>query len=97
MSTTRTDDSRYARLRRDNVVAAVVHAAQAVAVVVLATDFTLPVTGSYLAGPPGSPPGEAVTLWDVPIPLAIAAFLVLSYLPLMAAFSLWFVAWTAGR
>jgi hypothetical protein len=80
MSTTRTDDSRYARLRRDNVVAAVVHAAQAVAVVVLATDFTLPVTGSYLAGPPGSPPGEAVTLWDVPIPLAIAAFLVLSSL-----------------
>ncbi|GGK82331.1 heliorhodopsin HeR [Ornithinimicrobium pekingense] len=78
MDSTRTDDARFTGLRRYNVVAAVVHAAQAVAVVALATDFTLPVTGSYLAGPPGSPPGEPVTLWDVSIPLAVAAFLALS-------------------
>ncbi|MGC0250281.1 heliorhodopsin HeR [Pseudactinotalea sp. Z1748] len=78
--TTAIDSSRYTGLRRYNIIAAVVHAAQAVAVVLLATDFTLPITASYLAGPPGSPPGEAVTLWDVPIPLAIATFLVLSAL-----------------
>ena len=78
--TTEIDPSRYAGLRRYNITAAVVHAAQAVAVMLLATDFTLPITASYLAGPPGSPPGEAVTLWDVPIPLAIATFLVLSAL-----------------
>ncbi|WP_324651260.1 heliorhodopsin HeR [Georgenia sp. H159] len=80
MSTTEDDRGRFTGLRRYNVLAAVVHAVQAVLVVLLATDFTLPVTGSYLAGPPGSPPGEAVTLWDVPIPLAIAAFLALSAL-----------------
>ncbi|RJN32151.1 heliorhodopsin HeR [Nesterenkonia natronophila] len=80
MSPTKLDASRYAALRRYNILAAVVHAVQALAVVLLATDFTLPVTASYLAGPPGTPPGEAVTLWDVPIPLAIAAFLVLSAL-----------------
>jgi hypothetical protein len=80
MSTMKLDASRYAALRRYNILAAVVHAAQAVAVVLLATDFTLPVTASYLAGPPGTPLGEAVTLWDAPIPLAIAAFLILSAL-----------------
>ena len=40
MSTTQTDQSRYTRLRTLNWIAAAVHAAQAVAVVVLATDFT---------------------------------------------------------
>ena len=55
--TTEIDPSRYAGLRRYNITAAVVHAAQAVAVMLLATDFTLPITASYLAGPPGSPPG----------------------------------------
>ena len=67
-----------AGLRRYNLIAAAVHAAQAIAVVILATDFTLPVTGTYLEGPPGTAPGEPVTLWDVPIPLAIAVFLALS-------------------
>lgn len=80
MNTKEIDAGRYAGLRKYNVVAAVVHAAQAVAVLILATDFTLPLTASYLAGPPGSPPGDPVTLWDVPIPLAIAAFLILSSL-----------------
>ncbi len=40
--------ARYSGLRRYNIIAAVVHAAQAVAVVLLATDFTLPVTATYL-------------------------------------------------
>lgn len=80
MSTHQTDPSRYTRLRTLNWVAAAVHAAQAVVVVVLATDFTLPVTATYLSGPPGTPPGEQVTLWDLPTALAIAAFLALSAL-----------------
>ena len=73
-----TDGQRVARLRSLNWIAAGVHAAQAVAVVALATDFTLPVTATYLSGPPGTPPGEQVTLWDLSTPLAIAAFLALS-------------------
>ena len=80
MSTTQTDEARYTGLRRYNIIAAVVHAVQAVLVVVLATDFTLPVTGTYMAGPPGTPPTDAVTLVDLPVPLAIAAFLALSAL-----------------
>ncbi|WP_182354782.1 heliorhodopsin HeR [Flaviflexus huanghaiensis] len=70
--------ARYSRLRRYNIIAAVVHAAQAVAVVLLATDFTLPVTATYLAGPPGTPPGDSVLLWDLSTPMLIALFLALS-------------------
>ena len=62
-----TDEGRYTWLRRYNVVAAVVHAAQAVAVVALATDFTLPVTASYLAGPPGTPRNYGGSLGGTPV------------------------------
>ena len=68
------------RLRGSNAVAALLHAVQAVAVFALATDFALPVTGTYLAGPPGTPPQDAVTLFDIPTGLAVAAFLALSAL-----------------
>ncbi|MEO7352136.1 MAG: hypothetical protein ABIW17_09575 [Marmoricola sp.] len=40
-------------LHRANAVAAALHAVQAVAVLLLATDFALPVTASYMAGPTG--------------------------------------------
>ena len=70
---------RYRSLRRYNVVAAVAHAAQAVVVVALATSFSLPVTGTFLAGPPGTP-GETVQLFDVSVGLAVAGFLALSAL-----------------
>ena len=67
-------------LRRWNLALAALHLAQAVAVVVLASDFAITVTGSFPAGPPGAdvPPPEA--LFDVPIGAAIAAFLVLAAL-----------------
>src|SRR5690606_41245538 len=80
MSTGQTEGARYRGLRRYNIIAAVVHAVQAVLIVVLAADFTLPVTGTYMAGPPGTPPSDAVTLWDLPVPPAIEAFLALSAL-----------------
>jgi hypothetical protein len=65
-------------LRRDNVVAALVHLVQAVAVLVLATGFALPVTASYLEGPPGTAPQDPVTLFDIRTAVAVAAFLGLS-------------------
>ncbi|MEJ7762208.1 MAG: heliorhodopsin HeR [Thermomicrobiales bacterium] len=42
------------RLRVGNVVIGVVHLAQALAILALSNDFSLPVTGLYLQGPPGS-------------------------------------------
>ena len=68
------------RLRRDNVIAGLFHLAQAVVVLVLATSFALPVTASFLAGPPGSPPQSPTTLFSVNIAILVAAFLLLSAL-----------------
>ena len=65
-------------LRRDNVIAALVHLVQAVAVLALATGFALPVTASYLEGPPGTAPQDPVTLFDIRTGVAVAAFLGLS-------------------
>ncbi|HZG93522.1 MAG TPA: heliorhodopsin HeR [Mycobacteriales bacterium] len=72
------DDGRLARLRRTNLGAAALHAVQATLIVALANDFALPVTGTYLAGPPGTVPADPVTLFDVPTGLACAAFLAVS-------------------
>jgi hypothetical protein len=71
---------RLADLRRWNLALTVLHLAQAVGVLVLASDFAITVTASFPAGPPGSdvPPPES--LFDVPIGAAIAAFLVLAAL-----------------
>jgi len=71
-------DSRYASLRRYNLVAAAFHAVQAALVVALSNDFTLPVTATYLEGPPGTTPSESITLLDTPIGLAVAGFFALS-------------------
>ena len=65
-------------LRRYNVVAAVLHAVQAALVLALANDFTLPVTATYLAGPPGSTPSDTVTLLNSSVALGVAAFFALS-------------------
>ncbi|MBS3942157.1 MAG: heliorhodopsin HeR [Actinobacteria bacterium] len=71
---------RLTNLKQWNLALSVLHLVQAVAVVVLASDFAITVTGSFPAGPPGAdvPPPEA--LFDVPIGAAIAVFLGLAAL-----------------
>lgn len=69
------------RLRRWNLGLAALHGAQAVAIVVLANDFAIPVTVSYLEGAPGpEAPTGSTTLFDLRFSWAIAAFLVLAAL-----------------
>lgn len=65
-------------LRRWNIGMGALHALQAIAVLALATAFVLPVTGSFLAGPPGTPPGAPTTLFEVSIAWGVALFLALS-------------------
>jgi hypothetical protein len=67
-----------ARLRRYNIGMGALHALQAVAVLLLANSFTLPVTGTFLAGPPGSPAAEPVRLANVSVAWGVASFLFLS-------------------
>jgi hypothetical protein len=65
-------------LRRWNLVLTVLHLAQAIAVLVLASDFVVSVTRSLPTGPPGTPPGSAERLFDVRIGAAVALFLALA-------------------
>ena len=58
---------RITSLRRWNLGLGLLHAIQAVAILALATAFALPVTASFLQGPPGTPAGAPTTLVDVPI------------------------------
>jgi hypothetical protein len=72
------DQPRFASLRRYNLIAGAFHAAQAALVLVLSNDFSLPVTGTYLAGPPGTTPSDTVTILDTRVGWAVAGFLALS-------------------
>jgi heliorhodopsin len=76
----------YRRLRVWNSSLAGLHAAQALLILVLSTGFALPITISFLEGPPGTA-STTDTVYDLPIGPAVAAFLLLAALDhgLMAA------------
>jgi len=69
---------RLANLRRWNLGLAVLHAVQAVVVLVLAGSFAITVTSSFPNGPPGAPATTPARLFDVRIGWAVAAFLALA-------------------
>ncbi len=68
---------RIRRLRAFNLVMALFHGAQGVAILALSTSFTIPVVIHALTGPPGSP-SETSTLFDLNVAWAVAAFLFVS-------------------
>jgi hypothetical protein len=72
---------RLTRLRAWNIGVGVVLAIEAVAIALLTNGFTLPVTATYMSGPPGTP-AELTTLFDVPLGWGIFAFVAISALAL---------------
>lgn len=74
------DDERLVGLRRWNLGLTVLHAAQAVVILVLASGFAITVTTSYPTGPPGATPAAPTALFDVAIGPAVAVFLFLAAL-----------------
>ena len=78
VSTVQIDDSTFGRLRTQNIVLAGLHAIQGIAVLLLSNDFAIPVTATFLEGPPGSGVGSPDTLFDLNIAWGVAAFLFLS-------------------
>ncbi len=79
-------------LRRDNLIVGLIHLAQVLILVILSNDFSLPVTESFLSGPPGvTAPGSPETIWDLPLGYAVAFFLLLAAIDhlLMAAPGVW--------
>jgi hypothetical protein len=73
-------DERLIDLRRWNLGLTALHAAQAVLVLVLASDFAITVTSSFPTGPPGTTPSAPEALFDIPIGAAVAVFLGLAAL-----------------
>lgn len=71
---------RLADLRRWNIGLTVLHAVQAIVILVLATDFAITVTSTFPEGPPGTRVPAPDALFDVRIGLAIAVFLGLAAL-----------------
>lgn len=69
---------RLARLRAYNLVMGLLHAAQGVAILLLANTFALPVTATFLEGPPGSAPPALEPLFEVRVAWGVAAFVFLS-------------------
>ncbi len=72
-----TDDT-LVGLRRWNLGLTVLHAAQAVAILVLGSGFAISVTSTFPQGPPGTEPPAPSALFDVRVAVAITVFLFLA-------------------
>jgi hypothetical protein len=72
------DKNTQRSLRKINVIAGVFHATLAIIILAASNSFSLPVTATYLAGPPGSVYTDPVTLFSVPLGFAVFLFLALS-------------------
>jgi Heliorhodopsin len=84
-------------LRKLNIIAGVFHATLALTILYFSNTFSLPVTATYLAGPPGSTFTAPVTLFDVRVGYAVALFLALSALfHFIVASKPFFARYTAG-
>jgi len=66
--------SQLGGIRRWNLIAGFAHLAQLIAILALANNFSLPVTATYMAGPPGTPPSQPVVLFDSRIAWGVALF-----------------------
>ena len=80
----------FAGLRKLNLVAGFAHLAQMVLVLVLASDFSLPITAAYVFGPPGTPPNDPVTIFESRIAWGVALFFALSAFFHFVVASRWF-------
>jgi hypothetical protein len=78
MAATGVDEHTLRSLRRWNSALTLLHVGQALAVLVLATDFAITVTRSLPTGPPGTQVGSPEAVFDLPIGAAVAAFLLLA-------------------
>lgn len=74
------DDAALLGLRRWNFGLTVLHLAQALAILLLASNFAITVIASYAQGPPGTDLAEPTSILDVRIGVAVAVFLALAAL-----------------
>ena len=70
-------EQRFRQLRIWNIVVGLILAVQAVMIAVLTNDFSLPVIGTFMEGPPGTAPGMQ-ELFSIPTGWGVFAFLAIS-------------------
>lgn len=78
MTTTPLEPGSAASLRRLNLLVGAAHAAQAVVLLAIATSASLPVTASFLTGPPGAGEYGSASLGSLRVDWLVAAFLLLA-------------------
>jgi Heliorhodopsin len=66
------------RLRRANVLLALVHAGQALLILAIGATLAIPITAQWAEGPPGTALAPPDTLFDLSVRWAVAAFLLLA-------------------
>lgn len=74
-------EGRFRNLRWWNIGVGLVLAVQAIVMAVLASDFKLPVTATYMQGPPGTE-GELIRIGSLPLAWGTFAFMAISALAL---------------
>ena len=82
MNVTQPSEKRFNNLRTWNIVVGLVLAVQAVLMAILTNDFKLPVTATFMSGPPGTAP-ELHHLFDIPTGWGVFAFLAISAIALL--------------
>ncbi|MDJ0790775.1 MAG: heliorhodopsin HeR [Acidimicrobiia bacterium] len=73
-----TSESQWTRLRWYNIGMGSLHAIQGIIVLILANDFSLPVTGAFLDGPPGVTDPTLTELFRYSVAWGVALFLFMS-------------------
>lgn len=73
-------DKQIKPLRNWNIAAGLLHFASMIAVLVLSNSFSLPITATYMTGPPGTAPTSPIELFSNNVSYTIALFLGLSAL-----------------
>ena len=71
-------DAQLASLKKWNISAGLLHLSSMIAVLLLSNNFSLPVTATYMTGPPGSTFTEPIRLFSNNVSYTIALFLGLS-------------------
>ncbi|MEI7683281.1 MAG: heliorhodopsin HeR [Candidatus Saccharibacteria bacterium] len=72
------NDLEYKKLKKWNIRAGSLHFVSLIAVLILANNFALPVTATYMTGAPGTTTTGPIVLFSVRVALTIALFLGLS-------------------
>jgi hypothetical protein len=92
MVTDQTIERRLGRLRVWNIVVGLILAVQAVLIAILTNSFSLPVTATFMEGPPGTIP-TLHHIWDISTGWGVFVFMAISAGALLLIASPWIFPW----